>query len=56
MEKDSITGKRILITHTLIDNIQGSTVVTLELASCLKSLGADVEVCTSLWRTDALVI
>lgn len=39
-----LTDKRFLITHTLVQNIMGSTVAVLEIADYLQHCGASVEV------------
>ena len=41
-----LKGKKFLITHTLVQNIMGSTVVALELADYLQQNGASVEIFT----------
>lgn len=44
------TNARILITHTTISQIMGSTIVTAQLASCLKRKGAQVVVFSSTFE------
>lgn len=39
-----IRGAKVLITHTQVQDIMGSTVVALDVATCLKEHGADVEI------------
>jgi len=47
MSSVDVRGKRFLITHTVVHEIMGSTVVALELAQYLRSAGADVVVYAS---------
>lgn len=50
----NLTGKRLLITHPIINNINGSTIVVLELAEFLKEQGAEVLVYTNYKNGPAL--
>ncbi|MCR5832369.1 MAG: hypothetical protein K6G36_00265 [Candidatus Saccharibacteria bacterium] len=55
MTKNSLfSGKRFLITQPMIRGLNGSTMVTLELASFLKSCGAKVVVYTNIALDPAL--
>ncbi|KFI64272.1 hypothetical protein [Bifidobacterium cuniculi] len=47
---------RILITHTLISNIMGSTVVCAQIAEALQNMGADVTILTSAYTGPARVM
>ena len=53
-KKSLFSGKRFLITQPMIRGLNGSTMVTLELASYLKSCGAKVEVYTNIALDPAL--
>lgn len=45
-----LTNTRILISHTTIAQVMGSTIVTAQLASCLKRKGAEVLVFASTFE------
>ena len=44
MRLNDLRGKRVLITHTVVQNIMGSTMVVMDVAKCLLGKGARVDV------------
>lgn len=43
MSPSELNNKRILITHTMVQNIMGSTLATLDIAKCFISWGAEID-------------